>query len=303
MKQPELLRSLTRAFTRELPFSLGWRNMLILGTGLGLMAVAVTLLLEPFGTDQYQAPFRTLRLSGYALCYVVPFMLFHGFDRALYRWQGRRWRVYNELISRPLLILAVISANWWYNVTIINEIQPTMSGWAYFVTHFSLPFIVVLLPPAALTAYVLARRWPEPPPGARRPITFRGRNHGEILTLLPDDFIYAEAQQNYVAIHYRHDNRHDNRLVCRWLRTTLSDLGEQLPDAVRIHRSYLVNPRHVTDVWGNARKRRVALTCLDEPLPASPRFDPATVTSSAKPPNDENCWTSGGTNSSRETGA
>ena len=273
---PSWLTRPWRLLKRPLAFTLGWRNMMLLGTGLGLMSVAVTLFLQPFGTADYEADWRTLRLSGYALCFIIPFALFHALDRRIFLWQGRRWYLYNELLSRPLLALAVTSCAWLYNLRVINDLSPSWSGWLHYLLAISMPYNAVLLPLAVLAAMILASRWPERPPGSLRPLTLRGRNQGEALAMELADFLFAEAQQNYVAVHRREP---DGSVSNCLLRTTLAELAEQIPTGVRVHRSYLVNPDHVIGVEGNARKREIVLAATDQRLPASPGLDPTKLVS------------------------
>lgn len=262
-------QSVAALLRRELPFTLGWRNMMILGAGLGLMSVAVTLFLEPFGTANYQAPLRTLRLSGYALCFMIPVAAFHAIDRAVYRRQGRHWRLYNELISRPLLLITIFTSTWLYNIGVINGIAPSWSGWFDHMVFISLPYSAVLLPLGALAGVLLATRFPEAPPGAGRRLRIRGRNRDDALELRFDELVFAEAQQNYVQLHYLCGGRPDSRLF----RITLAELQRQVPGLIRIHRSYLVNPDHVEQVEGNARKREIVLGKLGRRLPVSSDFD------------------------------
>ncbi len=262
---------LVRSFLlRRIPFVLGWRNIAILGAALGVLSVAVTLLLEPFGTADYEAPWRTLRLSGYALCFLLPFLALHAVDRQVYRWQGRRWWLANELVTRSVLIVAISTANWLYNIRVINDIRPSFGYWADYMISFALPGLPVLLPTGILLAWFLATRFPEPEPAARDRIRVRGEGRDERLDFAMGEFLYAEARQNYVAIHLAGPQGDDSRL----LRLTLGELQQQIPGSARIHRSYLVNPGRVREVRGNARKREVVLDGVEQPLPASQRLDP-----------------------------
>jgi len=264
------LRPVRSFLLRRIPFVLGWRNIAILGAALGVLSVAVTLLLEPFGTADYEAPWRTLRLSGYALCFLLPFLALHAVDRQVYRWQGRRWWLANELVTRSMLIVAISTANWLYNIRVINDIRPSFGYWADYMISFALPGLPVLLPTGILLAWFLATRFPEPEPAARDRIRVRGEGRDERLDFAMGEFLYAEARQNYVAIHLAGPQGDDSRL----LRLTLGELQQQIPGSARIHRSYLVNPGRVREVRGNARKREVVLDGVEQPLPASQRLDP-----------------------------
>jgi len=137
-----------------------------------------------------------------------------------------------------------------------------------------LPVLPPILPLALLIYIYLGMRHPEPPPGARRPVTVRGRNQDEVETFALEAFVFAEAQQNYAALHLRGD---DGAVSSRLIRATLSELETQIPGAVRVHRSYLVNPDHVAGVAGNARKREPRLRGVGRRLPMSPAFDLSTL--------------------------
>jgi len=250
----------------------GWRNIALIGLGLGLLSVAITLLLEPFGTDQYRATLRTLRLSGYAICFIVPFLLLHAVDRAVYRLQSGRWWLANELVTRSVLIVFISTASWLYNITIINDIRPSFAYWADYMVSFSLPSLPILLPTALLMAYFLVTRFPEPEPELRDSLRVQGQGRGETLTFDLQAFLFAEAQQNYVAIHLAGAGGVSKP---RLLRMTLTDLQQQIPGSVRVHRSFLVHPSRVMEIRGNAKKRRIVLDGVERTLPASQNLDTA----------------------------
>lgn len=258
-----------RVLRRRVPFVLGWRNVTIIGLALGVFSVTVTLLLEPFGTDRYQASWRLLRLSGYAICHVVPIVALHGLDRVVYRRRRGRWVVGNEIISRSLMLLAVTTASWLYNITFINSIDPSWGGWMDYQLNFALPGIPVMLPLVLLLVHLLATRFPEDPPRLGRQVEIRGRGQGERVVVPLEDFVFAEAQQNYAAIFVRAKDSIEEH----FFRVPLSDLEQQIPGSIRIHRSFLVGPETVRRVVGNARRREAVLHDVDRRLPVSPSLD------------------------------
>lgn len=259
---------------RPISFALGWRNTAIIGTALGMLSVAITLLLEPFGTEAYQPSWRTLKLSGYAMGFVLPFLAMHALDRAVYRWQDGRWWLANELATRAVLIVLISTANWFYNIRVINDIGPSFAYWADYMVDFALPSLPILLPTALLLAYFLATRFPEAPPALRNRVKVCGQGKSEALTFDLEQFLYAESQQNYVVVHLEmRDGQEQTRLI----RQTLTELQRQIPGTVRVHRSYLVHPSRVLEVRGNAKKREVVLEGVGQPLPASQRLDLAAL--------------------------
>lgn len=227
---------------------------------------AITLLLEPFGTDRYDGPWRTIKIIGYGFCIALPFLALHGL---VYAWRGGRWSLYNEVLSRTLLLGAIFTCCWYYNVRVINDAEPSWRHWVDYVVYIALPHAAVLAPLLVLLAMLLISKYPEPAPGTRRPLVIRGRNRGEVLRPRPDEFVFAEAQPIYVSICRRTDGSMDRVLI----RAPLTDVARQVPGAIRIHRSFLVNPAYVAQVQGNARKREVVLTGLERRLPVSTGFD------------------------------
>jgi len=254
---------------RPLRFERSWWMPLGTGGVLGALVVFIIVFLEPSGTDRYQAPWRTLRLSGYSLCFLVPFALVHGLDRWRFR-RRRRWRVGDELYSKTLVVVGVIGCSYLYKATVINAEPLNWTAFGDWLLYICLPYVALLMVPGVLVRRGLLRRLDR----ARRSagsIEIRGRNRGERLRILAGGFVFAEAQQNYVDLHYVDGERARQHMI----RVTLTELQQQIPDAVRVHRSYLVNPARVQAVEGNVRKRRVRLAGTDRPVPVSAGFDPA----------------------------
>ena len=273
MRNTSPLQQGRRLITTPVPFVLGWRNMALLGAGLGALNVLMTLIFEPWGTSEWDAPWRILRLSGYAVVYVGAFVGVHALDRVVYRRQGYRWWVADEVVMRTVLFLAVTTGTWFYNSTVINDITPSVSWWVDYLVHFSLPNLPILLPVAILGAVLLGTRFPEDPPDPVTRLQIRGQGSDESLAIPLSCFRYAEAQQNYVAIHFVEEGRVQKVLF----RMTLGELEEQVEGSIRIHRSFLIHPTAITAVIDDARKPQVVVEGVDEPLPVSRGFDLAAV--------------------------
>jgi hypothetical protein len=72
----------------------------------------------------------------------------------------------------------------------------------------------------------------------------------ETLSLKLNDFVFAEAQNNYTMIYYYHKKTFSKKL----LRLTLKNLENQFHNQffIRCHRSYLVNVKAIHKIKGNA---------------------------------------------------
>ena len=66
---------------RPIRFVDSWWLPLGVGAAGGAVLVFIILFMESSGTDRYTQSFRTLRLSGYNLCVLLPFLIVHGLCR------------------------------------------------------------------------------------------------------------------------------------------------------------------------------------------------------------------------------
>ena len=92
----------------------------------------------------------------------------------------------------------------------------------------------------------------------------------ESLEIDARSFLYAEAEGNYVRLHFLSSK--DNRPVSKLLRLTMKQAEAAIASApfiVRCHRAFLVNLRRVTKVEGNSQGYRLRLEGCTEEVPVS----------------------------------
>lgn len=89
----------------------------------------------------------------------------------------------------------------------------------------------------------------------------------ETLSVVPEQLLYVEADDNYATFHWVEDGR----LQKRMLRGNLKSIEIQLnsPRIVRCHRSYLVNVSAIVQVEGNTNGYRLYLRDSDVLIPVS----------------------------------
>lgn len=85
--------------------------------------------------------------------------------------------------------------------------------------------------------------------------------------LVPDDFIFAQSDGNYVEVYLNGD------VIQKMVkRLTVKELEAQLlkyPFMMRTHRSYLINLKAVETITGNAQGYRLKIKNYDDTLPVS----------------------------------
>lgn len=97
------------------------------------------------------------------------------------------------------------------------------------------------------------------------------KNTREKLTFSPDDFFYAEAQGNYLTIHYIERGE----VVRDTLRLTMSqmmDIVAEYDHIMRCHRTFLINVSQVESIKKKGQKHVLKLNNCPEEIPVSKTY-------------------------------
>jgi DNA-binding LytR/AlgR family response regulator len=108
-------------------------------------------------------------------------------------------------------------------------------------------------------------------PAEKTNIRLFSSNNKQQIELAENEFLYAESQQNYVAI----SHLKDGEIKETTLRNTLKNIQSQLPEKpfFRCHQSYLVNTSLIENISGNAQGLRLQLKGLDSmEIPVSRKY-------------------------------
>ncbi|GAA4281067.1 hypothetical protein GCM10022260_14880 [Gaetbulibacter aestuarii] len=97
-------------------------------------------------------------------------------------------------------------------------------------------------------------------------MTFSSENGKDVLKIKPDDFLFAEAMENYVAIFFDSKGKTKRHLIRKPLKILAKEL-ENYSGILRIHRSYLVNTYQIHSV--KQTKGKVLINIGDKELSVS----------------------------------
>jgi|SRR6056297_1141548 len=264
---PAFASRIAAVLRRPVRFVDSWWLPIGLGGAVGALLVFSIVFLQPAGTDRYDRPFATLRYMGYGVCVLASFLVVHALARSWVERGSRIWRMGHELVALLLLLLLIFNSCYVYLCLAINEVPVTWSGWWGFSTRLAAPYVLLLVAPALIVRRGMIALLGERV-GEER-IVLSGRNRDDRLRLAASDFLFAEAEQNYVTIHFLRRGEPEQRMF----RATLAEIEDQLPSALRVHRSYLVHPGRIRAVEGNARKRTATLEGSERTVPVSPKFE------------------------------
>ncbi len=111
----------------------------------------------------------------------------------------------------------------------------------YLATSLIFPYIILAI---SLRLQELVNKAEHDASGSNQRVRFYDDRHNLKLVLAEDSILYISAEENYVNIFYTENGKLRNYV----LRSSMKALDELCQDhgMVRCHRSFFVNPRHVT---------------------------------------------------------
>lgn len=256
---------------RSISFTYPWLQTTFIAGLVSTLMVFILVFLQPFDTYQSDIPFKTLKLSGYGLCLLLPVLLIHIAERYRYSVNGCKWYITDEIIALISGFALMCVSSYYYHHTLINSSQSDSAPFPAWAITFVVPFVPILLPFWAYLRYrfSMIRLFSLSEGNEPGPVTLYGRNQNESLQLDMKHFIMAQAQANYVDVYLLDD---DELVKKHTLRTTLSGIVDQMPDSRQIHRSYLINLDYADGLHGNTRKGWVSLRYIQEKIPVSPKY-------------------------------
>lgn len=269
-------------FKKELRFNRSWLHVSVNAVLAGSLLAYIIVFLVPFDTHEYQSTYKNMKLAGYALCFIFPVLIFHRLNLLFYKKRGDKWYIKDESISLGLMVMVILVCSYFYNIWIVNETyyNPSLSGFYSFSLYFGLPTMLLIMP---LYVYMKHRLViPKKRSGEKlreQYVKITGDISSDHLKLNSRHFYYAKAQGNYVEICYREQNGQSKTLI----RSTLSDIHDQIPNAMQVHRSFLVNPEKIVRFEGNSRKRKVILEEVTDPIPVSHTYAENVMSSENSP--------------------
>lgn len=254
----------------RMPFVQSWKKVWGIAFILALVLLLVMILLQPHGIYDFSSPNKFLIIAGFSLCVIIPMVFFHSFEEIIYKYQENNWFLHNEIGTVLSVSLVVSFLSYVYNEYTLNYNPDTnlgITGFVDFSIPILVPYLIFLIP---LWIY-LRYKWgqiSDLDESNDKKIRVEGQNKDEYIEFTRSNFIYAESHRNYVQIYYFQDGDVEKGMI----RNTLKNTVSQIPDAVRVHRSYLVNDRYISEIAGNVRNPFIAIEPIDIELPVSSEF-------------------------------
>lgn len=249
-----------------------------------LLAGVLYLLLiiyQPFGTYQFEHTYKYLLLFPYAIICAFSFYSIH----LLLAKYKKRWTIGLEIAKSFIILLLISSLSYFYNTLFISKVLFSFENYLYMFLYTSALGIPVASI-AILAKYIYLNKSRTSKHSTNMliadPVIDSNTKHTEsrlhivadyaniTFDIRQDDFIYAEAADNYCILYF-----YDNGMLRKEIiRISLTKLVSQIQTNTirKVHRSFIVNLYKVTKFKGNTSGYKISLENVEKELSISRNY-------------------------------
>ncbi len=149
--------------------------------------------------------------------------------------------------------------SWYYELLIITLIPMVLSLWNLEVKLFNVNYRSISFENTNED-------------GARSELTITSESTKKELSLDITELIMIEAEDNYCMIFFKTDEGVRKELFRSTLKTMHLQL-ENIDSIHRVHRSFLINDKHLEKTLGKAQNYKLTMEGIDRSIPVSRNFD------------------------------
>jgi len=257
------------------------KEIIITSSMAGGLAYLLLVIYQPFGTSQFEHPYKNLLLFPYAILTALCLFCIN----LIFRRNNGNWTIGSEIVKIFLVLLSTSILSCLYNTFFVSKVDLAFENFLYMFLYTSalgLPVSAIYL----LGRYIYLNK------KNKQVIDHKiiNNSYAEIaspltgledhtrlqiesdkgnfrLRLQQEDFLYAEAVDNYCLIHFYKNGRIHKEIT----RISLAKLSNQVETGVikRVHRSFIVNLGKVKKYKGNSSGYKLWINDVDKELAIS----------------------------------
>ncbi len=248
------------------------RTYVVVGLIIGACISFILIVFEPFGTDQFVHPYKTLILMGYGITSASTVALYYVLSLyAINKNRESRWNIMYETIDLFICLIISMLATYVY-YSLVFEIGFNLSRMLGFL---EVAMAVSFLPTLAVFIYLFyeyrgvirSTMTISSSTATLGKVTLRGTGKNESIETSLDALRFIKADDNYVIIHLFDGDKEQRHMI----RSTLKLISQQLDNTIfyQCHRSYIINTKVIHDLIGNKNSAKLILSESSKSVPVS----------------------------------
>ena len=239
---------------RAYPFDPLLKHHLFIALVLAVWIFLFLALTEPLDTDEFIGFEKLKYLPFYGFAGAVAYLLILPLQNFLYAKTQNVWLLYNEILFfAAMTMIGLVLSRIIYLYIVVPGAENPYTLW-YFITSIYLPAIATVLPILAIARWAFGRYFEKKLDDQK--IEIEGEGTYEGLRVQLEDLLVVKADDNYVEVSYLSNGLLKKQLI----RNKLSKVETTIPQLVRTHRSYLINPNHFQQFKMETGKLNLILT-------------------------------------------
>ncbi|MFZ1456205.1 MAG: LytTR family DNA-binding domain-containing protein [Saprospiraceae bacterium] len=245
-------------------------------SAISLTIVFVLVVFQPFGTSNFDHPYKFWILVGYGIITLLSgLMVYFLVNLMTSDLRLNRWSVVDEVIFLFFIILICQVSCYFYWATIFVGAL----DWLQFLNFFKIASLISLVPVSVYLLFIY-QKYKEvkfvntddkfilnsEPKIKDQHLTIFGAGKNEIITVAPENLFLVKSEDNYVIL-FLYEN---GKIIKRMMRNTMSEIEQQIGSSfLRCHRSFIINPAKIAEIEGNITNTKISLTDIDTKIPVS----------------------------------
>lgn len=257
------------------PKSESFKEIFVSSLGAGLSVYLFLIIFQPFGTENFQHPYKFLLLFPYCIIFGITFLITN-----LMVSRFTHWNIGAEFLKIVIILFIGSVLSYFYNSLFLSHVKLELGNFFYMFLYslaVGIPISIIYV----LSRYIYLKNIYEN--SARDisqhitvPTTELRQNPLKISTqsteLIIDEnnFLCIQAMENYCIFYFLENNNVKKILIRISLTNALLQIETNF--IKKCHRSYIVNLGRVKSLKGNAQGYKLILTEIDFEIPVSRTF-------------------------------
>lgn len=216
---------------------------------------------EPLDVQELYEEEKLIYLPGYGLVAGFCYLLFLPFQNYLYHKHKKQWTLASEVIFIVAFTFITITIARAYYLYVVVANQPNPYTLGYMLRAIFLPATATILPIILIGRFAFGKYYEKRLEDQK--IEIKGEGNYEGLRLQLNEVISIQSSDNYIEVFYVSSQSLKKTLI----RNKLSVIDSEIPELLRAHRSFLINPFHFQQWKTENRKLFMILNhCIEIPI-------------------------------------
>ncbi|WP_079240216.1 LytTR family DNA-binding domain-containing protein [Chryseobacterium indologenes] len=257
------------------PKSESFKEIFVSSLGAGIAVYLFLIIFQPFGTENFQHPYKFLLLFPYCIIFGMAFFIAN-----LMTSRFNNWNIGAEFVKIILILFLSSVLSYFYNSLFLSHVALDLGNYFYMFLYslaIGIPVSIIYI----LSRYIylknihekkardISQHLPVSPTKQRQNLLKITAQSTELI-INENDFLFVQSMENYCTFYFLEHSSLQKIMI----RISLANVLQQIEtcSVKKCHRSYIVNLGRVKNLKGNAQGYKLILPEIDFGIPVSRSF-------------------------------